>query len=71
MSAKVAASEAIGNLASSAEGQVQVFKAGGVKCLLALLGVGKAQEFAARALAKMARDVRAACALPGADHACS
>ena len=53
---QVCASRAIGNLACNRDGQEQIHRAGGVRSLLALLGSGKAQELAARALARLACD---------------
>lgn len=55
--AQVYASHALGNLASLPEGQRQAHGVGAVKHLLALLGSGQAQQFAARALARMAHDL--------------
>ena len=50
------ASHALGNLATLADGQNHIYQAGGIEHLLALLGVGKAQEYAARALARAAHE---------------
>ena len=54
--AQLHASEAVGNLASLAEAQGTVQQAGGVLKLIRLLESGKAQELAARALAKLAHE---------------
>lgn len=54
--AQVHASEAVGNLARQPEGQQGVQRANGIMKLLALLGTGKAQEFAARALGLLAHE---------------
>lgn len=55
-SAQVYACQALGNLACYPAGQAQIAKANGVRSLLMLLGMGKAQEHAARALGKLAHE---------------
>jgi hypothetical protein len=47
---QVYAAQGVGNLACNKRGQEEVHKAGGVRCLLALLGSGRAQEYALRSL---------------------
>ena len=55
-SAQVHACQAVANLACCPAGQEQIRKANGVPCLLLLLGSGKTQEHAARALGQLAHE---------------
>jgi hypothetical protein len=50
------AATALGNLAATVDGQMQVLRASGIQHLLALLSSPPTKEPAARALARMARD---------------